>query len=118
MAWLLQMNHMRGRTEDMVYICYAETKEELVELLEKERVETYQTEGENLYSGLKTKWTKVFRKGGPLEWMNPPGENRQDNFIDIGTEEDWENRARLDYNNLLMSIPAIDQIPMHSLGPS
>ena len=59
--WVLFMNDMRfPQIENHDVVCMAETREELIALLERERVEPYKDD----------KWCKVHTKGGPLEWMN------------------------------------------------
>lgn len=59
--WLLMLNDMRScRIEILTVAMTAQTKAELVEFVESERVEPY-TDGN---------WGKRFRQGGPLEWFN------------------------------------------------
>lgn len=61
--WLLSLNDMRSpKIEIMTGVCWAETEQELLDLLEKEAVPTYQDD----------RFMKSHRKGGPLEWYNVP----------------------------------------------
>jgi hypothetical protein len=50
------------------------------------------------------RWSKSFRKGGPLEWYNPPftGDQR---FVDVGTRDDWARRAMEDYDRKIGVLP-------------
>lgn len=62
--WVLRLNNMRDSNyEIQTPVCYADTQEELQRFVEEERVEPY-SDG---------RWGKVFKRGGPLEWFNPPG---------------------------------------------
>lgn len=59
--WALFMNDMRSaKIEFHEPICWADTRQELIDLLVTERVEAYR-DGQ---------WGKSYRKGGPLEWKN------------------------------------------------
>lgn len=83
--WILQLNDMRSHKIEMsTTVCRAETKEELETFLERERVDSYKDD----------MWSKGYRKGGPLEWYNPP----------------WDftpHIIEIDYS----LIPTIDQVP-------
>lgn len=81
--WILRLNDMRApRIEQVEPVAKAQNPDALVALMHRERVESY-TDG---------KWNKEFRRGGPLEWYNPPF--FPDHIIDVGTVEQWEQRAR------------------------
>jgi hypothetical protein len=57
------MNDMRSsHVEDLEPICSADSREKLEKLVSDERVDYYR-DGQ---------WSKNYRKGGPLEWYNPP----------------------------------------------
>ena len=72
-VWVLYLNHMQSpKSERLVPVTRADTREALVALLERETVPLYVEDGEGPYGA--TKWHKSFRKGGPLEWFNPPDE--------------------------------------------
>lgn len=58
----LVLNPMQDRAEAQSLIAFSESKEELTTLLRDELVEPYKDEN----------WRKTYRKGGPLEWFNPP----------------------------------------------
>lgn len=84
---------MMERFECLRAIARAETVEALKAFIESESVEPYSDDdGENMCGG---KLRKSFRKGGPLEYLNPP--DREECIVDIGTAEDWANRARQRY---------------------
>lgn len=59
----LALNHMRGRVEETHLIAVSESRQELLDLLEHERVASY----------MDARFRKEFRQGGVLEWFNPPG---------------------------------------------
>jgi len=61
--FVLCLNDMRGpKVEVLSPVCCAESAEELVRLMEREKSEPYDD----------GRWRKAFRKGGPLEWYNRP----------------------------------------------
>jgi hypothetical protein len=67
----LVLNPMRGRTEEQRFLAASDSRDELVALLKAERVEPYKDEN----------WHRVYRKGGPLEWFNPPwGDGETDDY--------------------------------------
>jgi hypothetical protein len=84
--FILYMNPMRGRCEDMEPVARAETAEELQALVKRERCEPWDDVGDKdqlhdtdaaaRLSGpfvervQNYRWRKCFRKGGPLEWYN------------------------------------------------
>lgn len=96
--WVLQLNPMPSNAEVVTPVGYAETREKLEAYLAAETVEPYQ-DGQ---------WSKAFRKGGPLEWYNPPlGGEAFINIpamVDIGTQEDWAHQASERYQNFLNGI--------------
>ncbi len=62
-TYVLFLNDMRAsQIENVQPVFQAETPEELVALVDRERVEGY---GDG-------QWSKRFRAGGPLEWYNDP----------------------------------------------
>lgn len=69
--FILQLNMMRNRMESLDAIAYADTEQELHDLLARERVESYTEQGPGGFGSEQT-FRKNFRKGGPLEWYNPP----------------------------------------------
>lgn len=99
--WMLQMNPMTGNTEDRHPIGWAETKEELEAFVNAERVDPYQEPGTSHFDGKPTTWRKTFRKGGPLEWMNPPEFAWEDNvYVNLGTREQWMEKSGQQFDNL------------------
>ncbi len=94
--WILRLNDMRTpKIEIMQSVVRAETKEEIASFIENETVERYTDDN----------WDKSFRKGGILEWFNPP--NRFGGIIDMETEESWINDAIEAYKVDVLSIPTI-----------
>ncbi len=86
--WILQLNPMQCNAEQVSPVAYAETKEALILLLDKERTKPYQ-DGQ---------WHKCFRRGGILEWYNDPGPNMEPwidvpAIVDVGKEDDWLRNA-------------------------
>ena len=59
----LVLNPMTDRAEATRLVAVANYRSEIVDLIRIEKVEPYRDED---------RWQKVFRKGGPLEWFNPP----------------------------------------------
>ena len=73
LPWILNLNDMRfPHVEDLVYVCWANTLEELQAFVNREQVETYKDD----------KWGKTFRKFGPLEWYNKPW-NEADHYLQV-----------------------------------
>ena len=82
--WMLSLNDMRhSKSEELTNVAYAETKEELIDFLSREKVESYSIE-----DGDKT-WGKEYRQGGPLEWFNPPVTPNEPFFKDMCDLEYW-----------------------------
>jgi hypothetical protein len=94
MTWILQLNDMREpHSEVLRAVCRADTVEQLMELLVRERVETYETPRDPTFC---VNWVKSFRQGGPLEWFNPPDYDELAALIDRGflVQVDIEARVR------------------------
>jgi hypothetical protein len=88
--WMLQLNDMRAsKSEHLTPVAIAESRELLVDFASNEKVEHYTTDDH---------WGKGFRQGGPLEWYNGPNHN---SYVNIGTVDDWMNKAARKYNNLI-----------------
>lgn len=105
--WVLELNPMRGNTEDREAVALANTREELQAFLDREKVEPYFTEAESSFGFGMQKFHKVFRQGGPLEWFNPPSEIHDGCFINISTEDDWASNARERFRRLTLGIPRV-----------
>jgi hypothetical protein len=66
LQWILSLNDMRfSHVEELIFVCWAYSIEELKEFVNQETVEYYKDD----------KWGKTFRKFGPLEWYNRPWEH-------------------------------------------
>lgn len=98
--FVLKMNLMRGRTEEVHPVARAETREGLVALMERERVPVY-SDGQ---------WRKSFRQGGPFEWYNPPWGDPNvvgmfgEGIHDVGSEDDWAEDARQAYRTRVLGL--------------
>jgi len=94
--WILLLNDMRATTniENLEPVCKAETREELESFLQRETVPGY-------FDG---QWGKNFKKGGPLEWYNPPFSGDQ-HFVNVGTKDDWMRRAGESYDRKIGMLP-------------
>jgi len=106
--FVLVLNDMRMPQIEMVEpVARAETKEALVAFVGREAVEPYQEPGENTYG--KVTWTKNFRKGGPLEWYNPPTQTLDppNGIADVGTEDSWADAGRREFQNRFGSLPEV-----------
>lgn len=88
--FILSLNDMRsGKIEHLTTVCQADTEKELLDLIEREKVHQYWEEFDpgrgtdpNAFDYIPPKkWSKCFRKGGPLEWFNPPYVNRMRDHI-------------------------------------
>jgi hypothetical protein len=92
--WVLFLNDMRfPKYEMLTPVARADTKEDLVAYLDRERVEKY----------VDGRWGKTFRRGGPLEWYNHPYEfAADDHFVLVDLEARLE-RMRAE----LMEIPCV-----------
>lgn len=68
----LILNPMMGQSEGKQQFGPFNTFEEVKMFYDGEKVEPYREEGPNGFSSTgKVTYGKNFRKGGPLEWMNP-----------------------------------------------
>jgi hypothetical protein len=112
--FILYLNPMRSNAENMVAVAKARTREELEAFVARERVESYSdVENEAHPEGTESNgyyrpgtWNKCFRKGGPLEWYNPPEVVWDPPAVrDVGTREDAMRRAGERFDEAMMSIP-------------
>lgn len=96
--WVLQLKDMRNAKIEhpATPVIRAETKEELESLLKLEKVERYQDD----------QWGKTFRKDGPLEWFNDTSSDPE-TYVNVSDEETWAERARVDFQDRVLSIPEI-----------
>lgn len=79
----LLLNPMTGRTEEMRLAAVSDHRHEIDDLLSAETVPPYKDD---------ERWHKVFRKGGPLEWYNPPGGIHGPGIIELRRTA-WERVA-------------------------
>lgn len=71
--WILMLNDMRtAHFEVLSIVCWAGSKKELQDLVDKETVELYADGEGDAPNSHDKKWHKTFRKNGPLEWCNRP----------------------------------------------
>lgn len=68
----LVLNMMRDRMERADLVACSDSLEELKQFEAGERVDEYVDGGFSGFDGGSQKFRKVYRKGGPLEWYNPP----------------------------------------------
>jgi len=98
--YILKLNDMRSsQVETLTTVARADTKEELEALMDREKVESYRDDN----------WWKTYRKGGPLEWFNPPC-GPYEFIVNVGTQEDWEARARLTFAHLTNIITKVEEL--------
>lgn len=97
--FVLVLNDMRfAQVEQTIGVVRAESSEEILKFLERERVESYREE----------RWWKSFRKGGPLEWFNPPYDHELPRMIlNVGTLEDWMHKAADRYRDEVLGLPEV-----------
>ncbi len=102
--WILYLDDMRAPSaEALVPVARAETKEELEAFLSSESVKPY-TDYPNMESF--ERWAKCYRKGGPLEWFNPPyGKN----LINVGTLDHWKAQAEQKWEEHVMSVKPVSE---------
>ena len=95
--WVLVLNDMRASNVENTQPRFrADTKEQLIALLETEKVDPYRDD----------QWGKNYRKGGSLEWMNPPWSAEEgEHLVNVGNEDSWAAGARQRYQQEVMSIP-------------
>jgi hypothetical protein len=80
--------------EIMQVVARAESQTDLESFLTQEKVEPYR-DGQ---------WFKQYRKGGPLEWYNPPFTFSRESFVNVGTREECMERAGKSYDNQLIHL--------------
>ena len=109
--YVLKLNDMRWPKFEMSNaIAKSENRDDLVEFLERERVELYKEEVEG------RRWAKSFRKGGPLEWFNPPtapdysGSNSMHGIVEYMSLDDVLRHTREEYEAVLAAIPDVSEI--------
>jgi hypothetical protein len=95
--WILQLNDMRGRTENFRQVARGESKEALQAWVEREKVETYD-------DGI---WRKSFPVGHPLEWCNTPWDEGMHfpHYVDVGTLDEAVQGTIDDWNGIINRLP-------------
>lgn len=116
--WILDLNPMRGRFEELHTVARADSREALDQYIERERVPDYEEHEDLGYMAVPSgkRWVKRFRKGGPLEWYNPPDRADFVHFRDIGSRtrfidtaiERAGERAGKAWDQLIEEIPRIE----------
>jgi len=88
-GFMLVLNPMMGNTENCKEFGPFDTKEQLMDFYNAEKVELYKDTGPNTFEGGTKVYNKSFKKGGPLEWMNPlwEGEFEKPNYNGHGIHE-------------------------------
>lgn len=71
-VYFLILNDMRGSYERDTMIAASFDRDKIVKFITSEMVEPYDDCPSMDDYGNVHKWHKVFKKGGPLEWFNPP----------------------------------------------
>jgi hypothetical protein len=87
--YTLILNPMMGNTESGSQFGPFLTREAALAFHDGERVELYTDEGVNTFDGGTKRYSKTFRKGGPLEWFNPlmPAERETPGCFGHGVHE-------------------------------
>ncbi len=94
--FVLELNDMRAvKIEILMTVRRSESKQALVDFVTNESVENY----------MDGRWSKSFRKDGPLEWYNPP--SHEGNFVNVGTEDSWREDAAIIYREAVLSVPEL-----------
>lgn len=89
-------------SETLKTVARAATREQLVSFLHSCQEEPYEEEGRV--------WSKIFSKGGPLEWYNPPTGGANVHFVDAGTIEDWVRVAESRFFDEVLSKPDVTHV--------
>jgi hypothetical protein len=71
-VYALVLNMMRDRAERADIVAASDSLDELKAFESGERVEPYSDPGYSGFDGGSQTYRKAYRKGGPLEWYNPP----------------------------------------------
>ena len=96
--FVLILNDMRSSQIEIVNPRFrADTREELQQFLDREKVEKYTTDNH---------WGKSYRQGGPLEWYNEPF-SMDEYIVDMGTADSWAESARASYTAQITNLPTI-----------
>jgi hypothetical protein len=124
-VWVLFLNDMRlAHVEELMPVARADSPEALKDFVDSERVALYR-EPTGLPPSSPTtdpaspfsyrvhpqEWCKVFRKGGPLEWYNPPSAS------DLFESLHYRPLARvIDYSAEVDAIPEAVNLRRRAVG--
>jgi len=100
---ILLLNPMRGRYEELVPVARAHTREALDAFLASEKVDTYTEKDANDWGPASLR--KSFRKGGPLEYFNPPDRNE---CYQRASLDEWLANTTRAYEERGMTVPCVD----------
>jgi hypothetical protein len=124
MPFFLFLNDMRSsHVEELTRVCRADSVEELQALIDRERVELYTDTGSHAIVNYTDsvarnagravlepipayRWGKGFRKGGPLEWFNPPHEYKltPQFVVTVPSEQEYLDKVRIDYQQTIFNV--------------
>jgi hypothetical protein len=106
--YALYLNMMRDRAERMDLLATSEDLQRLQDYVHNELVQPYDDEGPGgFFNGTQT-FHKVYRKGGPLEWYNPPAGLGLENFTSftggirkIPNRQEYMEQAGREWDSLM-----------------
>jgi len=91
---VLVLNNMRdGNLELQTNVCWSDDKAELQQLLDQEQVYHSYSEPKDPNDPSGMHWGKRFRKGGVLEWFNPPIVELGQGIVEAAPKECWSEMA-------------------------
>jgi len=97
-VYALLMQGMTNNSENIQLMALSFEKQKLIDWHNEQLVEPYEDDGpDNFNEGTKS-YHKVFRKGGPLEWMNPVENFDQLGMFGHGIIFDWVNEDHINPN--------------------
>lgn len=122
--WLLFLHDMRSdKPGEVKAVCRAESKVDLVNLICRETVAPYADFKDEYPGGGPGTWHKSFRKGGPLEWCDPPdpayerGHYKHMQPVDdvvkqqvAAAAKQIEEQIRTHYKNLVTDIKLVSEL--------
>ena len=97
LIYALSLSDMRGRVDEQRFVAVSLDPQKLQDWMESFRVEPYVDEPSADLFGCVHTYRKVFAKGSPLEWFNPPMGGMQGVISHKIPEEDfsdWKNTVR------------------------
>lgn len=97
LIWVLYLSDMRGHVDEESVVAFSRNPLKLQEWAESFLVDPYRDEPSADFFGYVHSYQKVFAKGSPLEWFNPPMGGSQGIIQRKIPEEDfsdWKNCVR------------------------